>query len=245
MLLMSTGKIALAPLTPSASSLAENVLARVRTAVHDGVLSSGELYSVYQLAEALGVSRSPAREALLRLAEIGLVRFERNRGFRIVLPSPHEIAEVFAIRLALELPAVRRVARDSHPAMNAALGAQLTAMEHSSHAGDERLFSVQDQRLHDLILAAAGNNRSRAIVNELRDTTRLLGATSAGRSRALSDIHAEHQPIAEAIAEGDQDAAAAALRWHIVHTGRLLVHQLARDEGHAQAIWSEHIDAPG
>ena len=245
MLLMSTGKIALAPLTPSASSLAENVLARVRTAVHDGVLSSGELYSVYQLAEALGVSRSPAREALLRLAEIGLVRFERNRGFRIVLPSPHEIAEVFAIRLALELPAVRRVARDSHPAMNAALGAQLTAMEHSSHAGDERLFSVQDQRLHDLILAAAGNNRSRAIVNELRDTTRLLGATSAGRSRSLSDIHVEHRPIAEAIAEGDQDAAAAALRWHIVHTGRLLVHQLARDEGEAEAIWSEHIDAPG
>jgi len=74
---------------------------------------------------------------------------------------------------------------------------------------------------------------------------KVSGATSAGRSRALSDIHVEHRPIAEAIAEGDQDGAAAALRWHIVHTGRLLVHQLARDEGEAEAIWSEHIDAPG
>jgi len=120
MLLMATGKIALAPLTPSASSISENVLETVRTAGHDGVLTPGHLYSVYQLSEALGVSRSPVREALLRLAEVGLVRFERNRGFRILLPSPHEIAEMFAIRLALELPAVRRVARESHPALRSA-----------------------------------------------------------------------------------------------------------------------------
>ncbi len=245
MLLMATGNIALAPLTPSASSISENVLETVRTAVHDGVLTPGHLYSVYQLSEALGVSRSPVREALLRLAEVGLVRFARNRGFRILLPSPHEIAEMFAIRLALELPAVRRVARESHPDLNAALGLQLTGMERSARAGDERLFSAQDQRLHDLVLAAAGNNRARAIINELRETTRLLGATSAGRSRPLSDIHAEHRPIADAIAAGNQDAAVGALRWHIAHTGRLLVHQLAGDDGDAESIWSEHVDAPG
>ena len=77
-------------LPPDAPSLADAVAQAVRDGVAAGELVPDVTYSVYQLAELLGVSRSPVREALLRLAEVGLVRFERNRGFRVLLPPPEE-----------------------------------------------------------------------------------------------------------------------------------------------------------
>src|SRR6476659_6013932 len=89
----------------------EQAVTAIRAAIDDGRMKPGVKYSVYQLAEALGVSRTPVRDALLRLEEVGLIRFEARQGFRILLPDPGEIAEIFAIRLALELPAVARAAR--------------------------------------------------------------------------------------------------------------------------------------
>jgi DNA-binding GntR family transcriptional regulator len=80
-----------------ASSLTEQIMASVREAIRLGELAPGELYSVYQIAELLKVSRTPAREALVRLAESGLVRFERNRGFRVRRRDPAEIAEIFPL----------------------------------------------------------------------------------------------------------------------------------------------------
>jgi len=78
------------------------------------------------------------------------------------------------------------------------------------------------------------------------ETTRLLGATSADRSRSLFAIYAEHEPVVEAVTRGDADAAEAAMRWHLVHTGRLLVEQAARDLGGTydiDQIWAGCIDS--
>jgi DNA-binding GntR family transcriptional regulator len=227
-----------------AESLTDQVAARLRAAVRDGRLEPGRLYSAYRLADELGVSRSPVREALLRLAEVGLVRFERNRGFRVLLPAPEDLAEVFAVRLALEVPAVRRVARRADPAVVAELRAELDAMTAAAAAGDEARFMAHDQRLHAVVLAAAGNRRAAAIVANLRDVTRLSGASTAAVSRSLADIRAEHEPVLDAVARGDADAAAAALTAHLEHTGRLLVAQAAREQGSAvdaDALWREVV----
>lgn len=102
---------------PGASSLTDQVADAVRAAVRSGDLTPGRLYSAYQMADLLGVSRSPVREALLRLAEAGMVALERNRGFRIAVPGAREIAEVFHLRLLLEVPAVERVAASPPPGL--------------------------------------------------------------------------------------------------------------------------------
>ena len=117
------------------------------------------MYSAYQIASYLGVSRSPVRDALMRLAEAGMVAFERNRGFRVVLPGPQEIAEVFQLRLLFEVPAARQAA--AHPAggLVAGLSAELGVMRRAAVAHDEAVFMRHDQRLHALIIAAAGNGR--------------------------------------------------------------------------------------
>src|SRR5258705_13910993 len=95
----------------------EQTIAAVRSAVDDGRMTPGVKYSVYQLAEALGISRTPVREALLQLEQGGLIRFEQRQGFRILLPDPKEIADIFAVRLSLEVPAVRRVGAQPTPGL--------------------------------------------------------------------------------------------------------------------------------
>lgn len=243
---MPTSAPHLTPLSASASSLTDQVVTAVRDAVRSGALVPGELYSAYQLADLLGVSRSPVREALLRLAEVGMVHLERNRGFRVVTPEPREIAEIFHLRLLLEVPAARRAAEHGSTALVKALRTELTAMRRAARAHDEPLFMQHDQRLHSLVLDASGNERLTTLIDGLRDITRLLGASTVDRSRSLADICREHEPLVTALAEGDGEAAAAAQQRHLAHTGRLLVGQAVGDGGAeaAEDLWAEVV-GPG
>lgn len=221
----------------------EAVVAAVRAAIDDGRMRPGVRYSAYQLADSLGVSRTPVREALLRLEEVGLISFEARQGFQIIAPRAEDIAHIFAVRLALEVPAVRRVARAVDDTVRTALLGQRELMRAAAAAGDERGFVQHDQRLHDLILELAGNTRARAIVRGLRETTRLLGASTADRTRTLVDIDTEHTPIVDAILSGQPGQAARALRTHLENTGKLLVRQALQeetgdvDQAAAQAVW--------
>ena len=239
----------LKPLAPNAPSLTERTIEAVREAIRSQVLVPGELYSVYQLATELGVSRSPVRDALLRLAETGMVRFERNRGFRVLVPGPQELAEMIAIRLALEVPAARRAALCTGPADVAALNAACQAMEVATLTGDEAVFLLHDQRLHALILELAGNGYARRIIDNLRDATRLTGASTLEHSRSLADVYAEHLPIVTALTRRDPEGAALAMRQHIEQTGRLLLHDAVLREpsfpntaGIEQQLWAALID---
>ncbi|RZL78448.1 MAG: GntR family transcriptional regulator [Rhodococcus sp. (in: high G+C Gram-positive bacteria)] len=238
---MADEVLELEPLAPFAGRRMEQAIAAVRAAIDDGRMKPGVKYSVYQLAEGLGISRTPVRDALLRLEEVGLIKFEARQGFRILLPQPKEIAEIFAVRLALELPAVRKAAVTANSALPDALQRQRRLMQEAAAVGDENEFAHHDLGLHDLILDAADNGRARAIVKTLRETTRLLGATTAEQTRTLADIDNEHAPIIDAIIAGDPDEAEAAMRTHLENTGRLLVTQALRTAESTQSvdeIWS-------
>lgn len=225
-------------------SLADQVSAQVRAWVLDGTLEPGRLYSVQQLADRLEVSRSPAREALLGLAESGLVEFQRNRGFRIRRPDVRDLAEIFALRLALEPAAARRATATATPDLVAELRRLLEEMTERAEAGDERSFAELDSELHGALLAASGNRRVLTLMAELRSLLRTRGPSTAGVSRSLADILAEHRPIVEAVAAGQPRRAEAAMRQHLVSTGRMLVAQTAADGGadEAWAVWDELVD---
>jgi len=113
----------------------EQAVTAIRAAIDDGRMKPGVRYSVYQLAESLGVSRTPVREALLRLEEVGLIKFEARQGFRIQLPRSTDIADIFAVRLALELPAVRRAAATADPRLTEALRAERALMLDAARTG--------------------------------------------------------------------------------------------------------------
>lgn len=206
-----------------APSLADAVVSAVREGIAARELVPGQVYSVYQLADLLGVSRSPVREGLLKLAEAGLVQFARNRGFRVVLPRAHDVEEIFEVRLALEPAAARRVCETGSDDDLGAIAGHMVTLHDATGRGDETAFWTEDRALHDRILRAAGNARAATIVEQLRATTVLLGPPTSATGRSLAQICAEHEPIVAAIGRRDGAAAEAAMRRHLTRTCRLLV----------------------
>ena len=227
--------------TPRPPSLTERTLEAIRDGVRNGTFIPGELYSVYQLADRLGVSRSPVREALLRLAETGMVSIEKNRGFRLVLPGARELAEIMAVRMALEVPAAARAARRAGAEDRSALERERESMQQAVHDGDEGTFLLHDQHLHAVLLNLAGNTRAIRIIENLRDATRLVGMSTIRTARSLEEVYAEHLPILAAVERGDADAAAAAMRHHLESTGKLLLRGAATENDDVDGLWEDFV----
>lgn len=208
-------------LPPGDRSLADAVVEAVRAGITAGELLPDHSYSVYQLADLLGVSRSPVREALLRLAEAGLVRINRNRGFQVLTPQARDIEEIIEIRLALEPVAARHAAE--HATETERAGIRLAFEDMEGGTGHEDRFWAADRALHDRLMRAGGNQRAAAIVERLRATTALLGTRTTTAGRTLPEIYAEHAPIVTAILARRGADAEVAMRHHLEHTGQLLV----------------------
>ncbi len=225
------------------ATLSAQVSVQVRTWLRRGELAPGKLYSVQQIADRLGVSRSPVREALLALAETGLIEFTRNRGFRLVVPSAHDVAEIFAIRLALEPQAARRSAVAFAEDFVPSLQLLIDQMGAAADAGDTTTFAQLDQQFHAGIMVGACNLRAANVVGQLRDFTRSLGPSTAGESRTLRDILEEHVPILDAIRDRDPARAHLSMRRHLVRTGQLLMQQCERSgEAGAWRSWELLVD---
>jgi DNA-binding GntR family transcriptional regulator len=236
----------IAPLDAQPLTLTDQVVAAIRKAAHSGELAPGRLYSANQVSDLLGVSRGPVREALMRLTEAGMVRMERNRGFRIITPSPREVAEIFHLRLLLEVPATRAAAARRSPVQSRGLRHTLAEMRKAARRHDATLFMLHDREFHDDILRSGGNQRLVATVGTLRDAIRVFGTSTAGTSRSLADIADEHAPIVKAMTAGDAEGAARRMAEHITHTGRLLVAQALRADGDStnpDALWGEVVGA--
>jgi DNA-binding GntR family transcriptional regulator len=214
-------------LPSEAPTLAQAVAQAVRDGVAAGELVPDTTYSVYQLADLLGVSRSPVREGLLRLAEAGLVEIIRNRGFRVLPPRAHDIEEIIGIRLALEPPAARLAAEQAGDEQRAAIRAALENMKTAAVRGDDASFWPADRALHDLLLRASGKARTAAIIAQLRTTTALLGPPTTASGRSLTEIHAEHGTVVAAVLARDGAAAESAMRAHLEATRSLLLRNLS------------------
>ncbi|EHR49520.1 transcriptional regulator [Saccharomonospora marina XMU15] len=212
-------------------NLSRTVFDELRAAVVSGELAPGELYSVHDLAARLGVSRTPVREALIQLSERGMVRFERNRGIRILRTSAHDLEEVFAIRLLLEVPATYRATGQRVSGWVEELRGHLEDMRAAAEDHDEAGFMAADRCFHETINTASGNPRLARYVDSLRDMVLSRGTSTVDRSRGLADILAEHERIFEFVADGKAGQAAEAMRAHLLHTAELLIGQAAADIG--------------
>jgi DNA-binding GntR family transcriptional regulator len=208
-------------------SVNAQVLDALRAAVITGELQPGTLHSVQTLATQLGVSRTPVREALIKLSQQGMVRFERNRGVRVLQTSLHDLEEVFALRLLLEVPATRLACQQIDEAGRRELRRLHQAMERAARAENEYRMWEHDRRFHLVLLQASGNLRLAAYVDGLRDMVLRRGVSTVSQSRSLDDIVAEHREVLDHIESRDAAGAAEAMRAHLLHTAELLIAQEA------------------
>jgi DNA-binding GntR family transcriptional regulator len=202
-------------------SKTDQLAVTIRDAIRQGELVGGGLYSAQELGQRFGVSRTPVREALLRLADAGLVRIERNRGVRIVTTSDADLAEVFTLRLLLEPPAARRAAARMTDGERRQLETALQEMRDT--AGDVEAFYAADQRFHEVILRGSGNRRLADYVSSLRDAITLQGRRNVPQRRQVREVIVEHENIARAIAACAPSGAARAMRQHLLKSAEILV----------------------
>lgn len=208
-------------------SLTSQVHRALSHAIIMGELAPGSLHSVAKLAERLQVSRSPVREALISLADQGMVAFERNRGVRILQTTGHDLEEIFSLRLLLEVPATYRAAQAMTDHDVERLREALGSLEKFEGATTMLAHQEMDSGFHRVILEAAGNGRLVTVVDNLWSIQKMRGVSSAGRSRKLADIHREHAAVLHQIEAGDALGAAAAMRSHLANSARLLLAQTA------------------
>lgn len=224
-------------------SITDQVRESIRSAIIDGELAPGSLHSVQALADVLGVSRTPVREALIDLGRHGMVRFERNRGVRILQTSIHELEEILTLRLLLEVPSAHRAAGQASKTAVSAMRNALAAMEKAAARDDEPALMEHDRRFHQAIHAMSGNRRLAEYVDSLRDLVLMRGISTGGRSRSLDQIVDEHREILAAIESGDAERARSAMKRHLVSTALLLLEQEGGRDAETGLPWA--ADVPG
>lgn len=221
----------------------DRVFALLRERIVGGDLVAGSQHSIYRLAEQLEVSRTPVREAVLRLADLGLVEIERNRGVRVRSVTVSDVREVFELRLLLEVPAAAGAAARADDPARAALASNVEAMRVHARTGSESDFTAADRDFHALVAAAMRNPRLEAEVARLRDSIQARGVSTFGRSRPLSEVADEHAPIADAILRAEPAEAAAAMAGHLERTATLLMRQVAMPGDEVDEHWAADVRA--
>jgi DNA-binding GntR family transcriptional regulator len=192
---------------PSASGRAYR---HVKERVLDGTLPGGELISEGEIAEALGMSRTPVRAAFTQLESEGLLRLYPKRGALVVPVSSQELEDVIETRWVIERYAIERAIADPGE-----LPKQLakSAERQARLKGGE--FVEADRAFHRSLVAATGNTILLGLYDSLRDRQRRMArATMRDRERGQRTA-SEHRAIADAIAARDVGLAVAALRAHL------------------------------
>lgn len=202
----------------------------IRDALRTGVIGPGERLIELDLAAALGMSRTPIREALRRLEVERLIENAPRRGFVVPTVTLEDLVEIFEIREVLEGLAARRAAQRMGPAEVSALAEAVGQMERARAADDLTGLSEASARFHRLLRSGSKHGRLPALIALLGDSYRSLGAFELAPER-VGPALAEHRAILAAIAAHDGDAAERLTREHARQALRaqILAHQFAAD----------------
>lgn len=197
----------------------------VKRQVLTGAFPGGELISEGEVAAALGMSRTPVREAFLRLEAEGLLRLYPQRGALVVPVSSGESRAVIEARLVLEQFAVRKVIGRG-AAVRASvferLSAELQRQRDAVAQSDWEEFSDADRAFHDVTLQESGNAIVAGFYSSLRDRQMRMNRELVMHEERVTTILDEHRVIAEAVRDGDLQRTDEALRMHLASTMRTL-----------------------
>jgi DNA-binding GntR family transcriptional regulator len=199
----------------SGRSAREQAYAALRAAIVGAQLEPGRRLSENQLAELIGVSRTPVRDALARLRDERLVAIVPQLGTFVTFIDADAVADAHFVREALEVGAVRITAERISADAVARLRANLDDQRQAVAGDDAERFAVLDDELHRQLCDLSGREVAWRLSERTRgqlDRVRLLSLPEAGyRGQML----AEHEAVVAAVADHDAQRAEAELRHHL------------------------------
>ncbi len=227
---------------------ADDIAGLIEEAIVSGELAPGVFLRQEQLSERFGVSRTPVREALRRLAALGLVSFEPNRGVRVRTLSHRDLREAFLVRAELEALVTAEAARRMTAEALAELEecemrfARLTREVRSHEPGGDRRARMGEwmhanHAFHDVLYRAAEMPYVESVAKAARRTfsgPTVWAPVDDELDRLYERNQAEHRAIRHALAAGSVDGAGELAREHVMHSFELLTTILA----HVGADWA-------
>lgn len=210
-------------------ALGDRAFQSIRTAIINGDLKPGEPLRDRNLADALGISRTPVREALQRLASIGLVESQGRTGWNVVGPFTEEdVHEIFQVRRLLEPAGIDQLEREPDPVAIGKLVRFFDDYEQPIREDSLGQYFGRDHAFHELIISCTKNSRIiqfySAMGNHINRGRRFLILSATGRADETLD---EHRAVTDALAAGDFAGARRALLNHL-ETGEGLMAKLVR-----------------
>lgn len=206
------------------------VLEAIRNAIVNQDLPSGARITEAGLASQLQVSKTPVREALLRLREIGLIEPDGRRGGRIVQPSRRTIGEAYEVREALETYAARAAAERAHAPDARRITRLADRSLQAARAGDLESFRIADDELHRAVATCSGNERLATSIDQSLFLVTALRRRDVPGTAASIECAEAHIHVAKCIRARDVDGAGRAMAGHIRHVAQLVL--AAFDECH-------------
>ncbi|WP_046115405.1 GntR family transcriptional regulator [Aquincola tertiaricarbonis] len=183
---------------------------RIRKAIVEGDLRLGEQVSEIQLAQSMGISKTPVREALVRLKIQGLVEIHPQRGTFVFQLEPVQVTQLCRFRSMIEIAALREAYATNRNVLIDELAALVKAMELAEAAGDVNQLSWLDMDFHHVFLTCCPNTYLRGAYDLIRYQLIAL------RFRAPIDNGVEsHQVLVDVLQRGKVDKACAMLHDHI------------------------------
>jgi DNA-binding GntR family transcriptional regulator len=204
-------------------SLREQVKELVLERILDGTYQPGDRLVETRIAQELGTSQAPVREALRELESLRFVESEQFRGARVRAVSPQEMAEIYPVRAALEEVAGREAAKRLRGDVRA-LEVEVEAMRAAARDGDIHRQVEHDVRFHALIVESAGNATLLEVWRSLRIEARTVITLLAGGIDP-AELVEMHVPVLEALRAGDPDEAGRVLRHHVEHFAGLFLEE--------------------
>lgn len=199
------------------TTLGNEVANRLRNAIRTGEFPLGTRLVERDLAERLGVSRIPVREAIQQLVEEGLVQKKPHRGTFVHIPTRTEIEEISSLRVLLECFVVERALANWQPEHETRLREIVATMRRAAAANDMQLLFEQDYLFHSALWEIADHALLLEVVSGLRARiNRFLGEATAVLPASQRDMHIDsHDYLIDILVTGNEKAAKKEITNHV------------------------------
>ncbi len=209
-------------------SLGEHVFDSLKQAIIRGNMSPGEWLVESHIADTLGISRTPVREAIHKLEREGLIERQPRGGFTVLGLTRDDIEETFGIRAVLEGYAARLAAIKHHKKELAPLEKKIEEFEKYLHQKEQTELTRINTEFHDLLYALSKSPKLVHMINGLRDQIFRFRQMILKESRMAKISNEDHKQMLEFIRKRDADGVEALVRGHIIRGQEMVLEAFDR-----------------
>ena len=218
----------------SSPTLAERSAELIRERILAGDFASGDRLVEAKIAEQLGISRGPLREALKQLAVEGLVREVPRRGTFVATPTADDVRDVYDLRAAIEGRAARLVIANADPVSLEALRRAVDGIGAAAEAGDLQRLVRADYEFHETLCRVSGNRRLHEVFVRNASALRVLLRLEEERFyRSFDEVWNQHRDLLSAVQAGDAPRAEAMFTEHLESARDRLLRHMTPETGAA------------